>query len=419
MFELLKTSIYISIPIILIALLKNKILCKYTHRLNYIICIFITIRMLFISSIEVYLPFKKNIVLESVHSMKSGTDNIVNYIKIIFCIWLFGAIYVVIKSIGKQILFYRKIQNINHIVTDAEIIKILEEEKKALNIRKYIKVSKVDGLSSPALIGIIKSKIIIPNNAYEKEQLKWIFRHELIHFKRKDNLLKLLLMIASTIHWFNPLVKILKLYFDEQCELSCDEKVAKRFNKDEIKEYAFVLVNTLRYRNTLKTTIFSSQFNTNGVDIIKGRVESMLSSKKRKKGIFLGVFLLLIAVVSAISFNSTIIVKAGKTPLYASESINNGNTINPYVDRWYKDLAQKETQYGNRGAEDFKIKYGEENGKDGITIFTNGKEGVAILTVDPKTQYAEENGKGGFTISTIDQIMQSKNITCVATRVAE
>ena len=400
MFELLKTSIYSSILIILIALLKNKILCKYTHRLNYIISILITIRMLFISSIEVYLPFKKYIILESVYPMKSGTDNIVNYIKIIFCIWLFGAIYVVIKSIYKQILFYRKIQNINHIVADAEIIKILEEEKKALNIRKYIKVSKVDGLSSPALIGIIKSKIIIPNNAYEKEQLKWIFRHELIHFKRKDNLLKLLLMIASAIHWFNPLVKILNLYFDEQCELSCDENVIKRFSKDEIKEYAFVLVNILRYRNTLKATMFSSQFNTNGVDIIKGRVESMLSSKKRKKGAFLGVFLLLIAVVSAISFNSTIIVQADGNALYASESINNENTINLSENKSYEDLTQEETQYGNRGSEDLKIQYTEENGKDGFAIVTNGKDVVAMFTIDP--------------------IMQAENTTySVATSMAE
>lgn len=397
MSELLKTSIYISIPIILIALLKNKILCKYTHQLNYIICILITIRMLFISSIGIYLPFKNNIILESIDPMKLETDNVVNYIKIIFCIWLFGAIYVVIKSICKQILFYKKIQNINHIVTDAEIIKILEEEKKALNIRKYINVSKVDGLSSPALIGIIKNKIIIPNNTYDKEQLKWIFRHELIHFKRKDNLLKLILMIASAIHWFNPLVKILKLYFGEQCELSCDENVVKRFSKDEIKEYAFVLVNTLRYRNTLKTTMFSSQFNTNGVDIIKGRVESMLSTKKRRQGTFLGVFLLLIAVASVISFNSTIIVQTGKTSLYTSESMHNGNVIN---------LRE------NRRSEDLMIQHGNT-----ISIYRNVNS--EDLTQE-EIQCAEKNDKGDFTIVTIDSKTQSENITCsVATSIAE
>lgn len=345
MFQILKTSIYISLPIILIALLKNKFLCKYTHKLNYIICILITIRMLFVTNIGVYLPFeflnnKSDTSIKSIYSIKLEDSNTVNYIKIIFCIWIFGAIYVVLKSIFKQIIFYKKIQNINQIVIDNNIIKILEKEKKALNIRKNINLSKVEGLSSPALIGIIKNKIIIPNNVYDNEQLKWIFRHELIHFKRKDNFFKLLLMIASAIHWFNPLVKILRSYFEKQCELSCDENVVKRFSKDEIKEYAFVLVNTLRHRNTLKTTMFSSQFNTNGVDIIKGRVESMLSSKKRKQGTFLGVLLLLVAVVSVISFNSTSIVQADENLIYTNYSTNNENDEKEDDTKDSKDLTE-------------------------------------------------------------------------------
>ncbi|MVO70733.1 hypothetical protein GOD95_04655, partial [Paeniclostridium sordellii] len=70
--DILKTSIVISFPIILIVLLKNKVLSKYTYKLNYIFCILITLRMLFISNIEVYLPFeflkKKNDVnLKSVN----------------------------------------------------------------------------------------------------------------------------------------------------------------------------------------------------------------------------------------------------------------------------------------------------------------------------------------------------------------
>lgn len=333
MFQILKTSIYISLPIILIALLKNKFLCKYTHKLNYIICILITIRMLFISNIGIYLPFKflnnkSDVNMQNFYPSNLQDSNIINYIKIIFCIWLLGAIYVVVKNLSKQFIFYKKIQNINYIVSDDSLIKVLEEEKKALSIRKNINISKVEGLSSPALIGIIKNKIIIPNNAYDKEQLKWIFRHELIHFKRKDNFLKLLLMIASAIHWFNPLVKILKSYFEKQCELSCDENVVKRFNKDEIKEYAFVLVNTLRYRNTLKTTMFSSQFNINEAYLIKGRVESMLSSKKRKQGTFLGIFLLFIAIVSVISFNSTIVVQGDENLIYTSVPANNENAKN-------------------------------------------------------------------------------------------
>ncbi|CEN93594.1 M56 family metallopeptidase [Paraclostridium sordellii] len=344
--DILKTSIVISFPIILIALLKNKVLSKYTYKLNYIFCILITLRMLFISNIEVYLPFeflkKKNDVnLKSVNYISGENNNAVDYIKTIFFIWLIGAIYVVIRNTYKQIVFYKKIENITYKVTEDNIIKSLEEEKKYLNIKKDIEVLKVNGLSSPALIGIIKNKIVIPNKDYDTQQLKWIFRHELTHFKRKDNLLKLILMISCSIHWFNPLVKILKVYFEEQCELSCDERVVTRFDENDIKEYSLVLVDTLRYRNTLKATVFSSQFNTNEINLIKRRVEGMLSLKKRKKGTIMAIIVFSISVFSILSFNEV----KGVDEVYANESIShekNNEDSNVEANKSYKDLTDEE-----------------------------------------------------------------------------
>lgn len=328
-FDILKTSIYISIPIILIALLKDKVLSQYTYKLNYILCILITLRMLFISNIKVYLPFEflktqNNTTLKSVYYINNHNISSLNYVKILFVIWMFGAVYVIFRNIYKQIIFYKKIRNITYKVTDDNIINTFEEEKKALNINRNINIFRVDGLSSPALINILSSKIIIPNKNYDNRQLKWIFRHELTHFKRKDNLLKLLLMIACAIHWFNPLIIILKVYFDEQCEFSCDEKVLKKSNINDIKEYALVLVNTLRYRNTLKSTMLYSQFNTNQIDLIKRRVEGMMNLKKRKKGTLITIFLCGISALSILSFN--LIYK--QNTVYANQSEIN-NEINP------------------------------------------------------------------------------------------
>ena len=57
--DILKTSIYISIPIIFIVLFKDKILSKYTYHVKIThFFILITLRMLFISKIKVYLPIE-------------------------------------------------------------------------------------------------------------------------------------------------------------------------------------------------------------------------------------------------------------------------------------------------------------------------------------------------------------------------
>lgn len=321
MMDVFKTSIYISIPIILIALLKNKILSKYTFKLNYMICVLITLRMIFISSIEVYLPFevlnKRNNTLRSIAYISENNGNIDDFFNLIFYIWIIGTVCVITNSIYKQIIFYKKMKNIKYKVEDENIIKILEKEKKNLKVKRNIDIFKVNGLSSPALIGFINNKIIIPNKDYNQEELKWILRHELIHFKRKDNLLKLLLIIASAIHWFNPLVKILNKYFKEQCELSCDEKVVEKFSVEEAKNYALVLVSALRYKNTLKGTFCSSQFNNYEINLIKSRVEGILDYSRYKKGTSISIFIVMIAVISIFSINTM----TNQNTAYASESV--------------------------------------------------------------------------------------------------
>ena len=318
--DILKTSIYISIPTLFIVLFKGKILSKYTYHSNYIFFILITLRMLFISSIEIDLPLKfletQNFTaFRNSYYINYYSGNSLNYIDLLFLIWILGFVYVILSNVYKQILFYKKINNITYTVTDSDILNCLKEEQKTLNITRNIKIFKVDGLSSPTLVKVFNSEILIPNKDYDKTQLKWIFRHELTHYKRRDNLLKLLLMIACSIHWFNPLTKVLKLHFNEQCELSCDEKVINRLSINDIKEYALVLVGTLRYRNSLKATMLYSQFNTNQIDLIKRRVEEMMDLKKRKKGIFMTASVCAISALSVLSFN----VNSNQRTVYANE----------------------------------------------------------------------------------------------------
>lgn len=319
-FDILKTSIYISLPIILIVLLKDRILNKYTYKLNYILCILITLRMFFISNIKIYLPFKplsisNHETLKTIYYTNHEHINSLDYTQIFFAIWLCGAIYVIAKHIYMQIAFYKKIKNLAYKATDSKIRKIFKEEKEALNIGKDIELLKVDGISSPALINLFNSKVVLSNKEYDETQLKWIFRHELIHYKRKDNILKFLLMIACAIHWFNPLLKYFKLYFYEQCELSCDEKVLEKYSINDKKEYALVLLNTLKYRKTLKSNMLYSQFNTSHNNLIKRRVEGMMNLKKRKKGILVTICVCTISALSILSFN----IKSNQNSVYANE----------------------------------------------------------------------------------------------------
>lgn len=121
--DILKTSAFISIAIILISLKDIMGKRRYTHHLNYIICILINVRMLFITNINIYLPYK---VLKEQNSIRLMDINNIEfsssiYIILIFSIWLVGFTCFSTWYICKQIRFYKKIENITYKVNDKNI----------------------------------------------------------------------------------------------------------------------------------------------------------------------------------------------------------------------------------------------------------------------------------------------------------
>jgi hypothetical protein len=116
------------------------------------------------------------------------------------------------------------------------------------NLRKILKKIKIlesDIIQTPMLIGIITPILVIPTKDIVREDLRLIIRHELVHFKRKDILVKWLSKLINALHWFNPLVYFAVLKLNRECEYSCDEEVIRKLKKDGKRRYAEVLYNTL------------------------------------------------------------------------------------------------------------------------------------------------------------------------------
>lgn len=87
------------------------------------------------------------------------------------------------------------------------------------------------------LVGILFPSIYIPNKEISNENMRMIFRHKLIHYKRRDLLFKWISLLANVIHWFNPMSYILCSNLSEACELSCDMDVTKNMTLDEPQIY--------------------------------------------------------------------------------------------------------------------------------------------------------------------------------------
>lgn len=128
-----------------------------------------------------------------------------------------------------------------------------------------------DKITSPAVYGIIKPKIILPT-FYEQKDIELILLHEKTHIRRADNLWRILAFLIVSAHWFNPLCWVFLKLFLADLELSCDECVLVKLGDARSKEYALSLLESKEH-----TTVFASAF---GGAKIRTRIENILSFKK-------------------------------------------------------------------------------------------------------------------------------------------
>lgn len=77
---------------------------------------------------------------------------------------------------------------------------------------------------SPMLIGVARPVIVLPRGV-ERERLGDILAHELTHARRHDLLYKWFAVAVTGLHWFNPLMIVVRRQLNRACELSCDAAV--------------------------------------------------------------------------------------------------------------------------------------------------------------------------------------------------
>lgn len=150
-------------------------------------------------------------------------------------------------------------------------------------------------VTSPALYGVFRPRIILPRK-YQECELKYILMHERAHARRGDNIVRLLALVTVCVHWFNPLAWLfLKLLFAD-LELACDEAVLKKCNAEQRKEYAHTILSAVE-----RTSVFASSF---GGAKIRLRVENILSYKKLSAISAAGMAALLIAIAYILLTNA-------------------------------------------------------------------------------------------------------------------
>ena len=177
---------------------------------------------------------------------------------------------------------------------------------------------------TPMLIGVFKPIIVLPN-MYPDAELNMILTHEMVHYRRKDLLVKLLMLIANAVHWFNPAVYALNKQLNTACELACDEKVVSEMNTQNRIFYAETILQVLKYSTSQKNLIGNVAFATNLCNSkknFKRRLISMMNTKKMRKSVVaLALVTGMLVVGGGIALANTVGSAMSVVSVYASETM--------------------------------------------------------------------------------------------------
>lgn len=145
----------------------------------------------------------------------------------------------------------------------------IHEIKDSTHLKDNIYLS--EKVTSPAVYGIIRPKIILPLS-YKDRNIELIIQHEKAHMRGLDNLWRMIAFTVVAVHWFNPLAWMFLRALLADLELSCDERVLVKLGDDRSKEYATALLECRQ-----GPTVFASAF---GGARIRTRIENVLSFRK-------------------------------------------------------------------------------------------------------------------------------------------
>lgn len=242
---------------------------------------------------------------------------------VLLSMWGTGAFAFVLWQVYCYRWFKRKLQQTRSPVSEnSEAAKQLTLLKEVLGIQCNVRLAYSSAVRSPVLVGLWKPTIYLPLEKIANVDIGMVIRHELIHLKQKDLWIKAFALAASSLHWFNPFVHILRKDIHTWSELSCDEEVVKEMSYTDRKRYGETIMNVMVGSSGIPVR-FCVSLSGDGKQL-KRRLNMILNVKKlKKKTVILTACAVIL--IGAVGTSAAAWV-SGNTPKVENQSEQSNNT---------------------------------------------------------------------------------------------
>lgn len=269
---------------------------------------------------------------QTLSAADTGTVKTVDITDILLTLWLAGVIACVLwQGIG----YYRLIRSLkgkSRSVERADLHTILQEQCADLVIDREIPLRVSAAADCPMLAGFIHPTLYLPDERISRTDAAFIFRHELTHYKHGDLWLKLLLLAARCLHWFNPLVHLIARFAQEDIEAACDDAVVRGQDGAYRRAYGETILRSA-IAQAQKRKALVSCFGDDKKTLMR-RFEGLFDKSVKKRGVALVVMIALLVgslgCMIAVGDNDKGLTKELRMQLaqkQANESENLGYTV--------------------------------------------------------------------------------------------
>lgn len=229
---------------------------------------------------------------QTLSAADTGTVKTVDITDILLTLWLAGVIACVLwQGIGYYRLI-RSLKGTSRSVERADLHTILQEQCADLIIDREIPLRVSSAADCPMLAGFIHPTLYLPDERISRTDAAFIFRHELTHYKHGDLWLKLLLLAARCLHWFNPLVHLIARFAQEDIEAACDDAVVRGHDGAYRRAYGETILRSA-IAQVQKRKALVSCFGDDKKTLMR-RFEGLFDKSVKKRGVALVVMIALL-----------------------------------------------------------------------------------------------------------------------------
>jgi len=160
-------------------------------------------------------------------------------------LWGLGVIVLLLRTMYVNFGVLAHAKKLRPLV-DGAVLSLLENCKSELQVYVPVSVVITDKVQSPALLGFIRPRLLLPKHtldALTPLELRHVFLHELAHVKRLDIFCNWLITFLQILHWFNPILWFAFNRMRSDLEIACDSLVLSTPKKNQ--EYGATIIKVL------------------------------------------------------------------------------------------------------------------------------------------------------------------------------